>query len=133
MAAGLPVVFPQLLPLLFQGAEVGVDGTVGDDASAVTVSWSCHPRLQECARHAYRFKRLDDPAFRHNGAVRTAMLAAVIKILGSAGCEVHMSECEYEPLTLEILSAPGPKPCPSWDMRDDEVTLPGWKSAGSTS
>jgi hypothetical protein len=77
--------------------------------------------------------RLDDPAFRHNGAVKTAMLTAMIEILGSAGFEVRMSEREYEPLTLEILSGPGPKSRPSWDIRDDEMTLPGWKSAGPTS
>lgn len=133
LAAGLPVGFPQVMSVLSQGAEVGVDGTVGDGAIAVTVEWHCHPRLQDCARNAYRFNRLDNAAFRHNGAVKTVMLSAMIEILGSAGFEVQMSEREYDPLTLEVLSGPEPKSHPSWAMRDDEMTMPGWHSADPSS
>ena len=124
-AAGLEVVAPGLAPDLAAGAEVEVD-LMNDTAGGVFIHWRVSPRLRTCAINALRHKRTDDPALSHNGAVQAAMAKAVSLILTSAGFSVDDADDEYRTFGLKVTAGPGEGIRPSWAIRDDELTLPGW-------
>ncbi|WP_369149134.1 hypothetical protein [Streptomyces sp. R44] len=95
-AAGLPVVAPELDPVLAGGAEVDIDD--GDDAAGgVFVGWQASPRLRACASRAFRLKQLDEPVLRHSSAVQGAMVQAMAQVLASAGFSVEDARDEYRP------------------------------------
>jgi hypothetical protein len=127
LAAGLPVCPPGAASELTQGADVFVDG------NWVIVSWNCHPRLQACAQRAYRFKQLDDPARHHNAAVQQVMLQAITGILVAAGFTVRDNDDDYAPRSVLVLSGPARGSVPSWEKREEELTLPGWHAASESS
>jgi hypothetical protein len=125
-AAGLPVVAPELDPVLAGGAEVDIDD--GDDAAGgVYVAWQASPRLRDCASRSFRLKQLDDPVLRHSTAVGAAMMQAMAAILTSAGFSVEDARDEYRPQQLRVLSGPPSGQPPVWSIRDDELTMPGWQ------
>jgi hypothetical protein len=124
-AAGLPVVAPELAPVLAYGAEVEVDD--GDDAAGgVFVGWQASPRLRACASRAFRLKQLDEPVLRHSSAVGAAMMQAMAQVLASAGFSVEDARDEYRPQQLRILAGPPSGGGPMWSVRDDELKLSGW-------
>ncbi|MEW1635272.1 hypothetical protein AB0469_14455 [Streptomyces sp. NPDC093801] len=124
-AAGLPVVAPELAPVLAGGAEVDIDD--GDDAAGgVFVGWQASPRLRACTSRAFRLKQLDEPVLRHSSAVRSAMMQAMVQVLASAGFSVEDARDEYRPQQLRVLAGPPSGQGPVWALRDDELELPGW-------
>src|SRR5215468_11258525 len=100
-AAGLPVLTPGLNPVLAGGAEVMVDNGA-DLAGGVFAGWSASPRLQACTSRALRLRLLDDPLLRHSSEIAAAMMQAI--------------------------DAPAQGTPPMWSLRDEELTMPGWKT-----
>ena len=82
-AAGLPVVAPELDPVLAGGAEVDIDD--GDDAAGgVFVGWQSSPRLRACTSRAFRLKQLDEvpgyrPGLHYAGWLRAVVLAPMVQ------------------------------------------------------
>ena len=126
-AAGLPVRAPGMHPVLAGGAEVDVDDGAGA-AGGVFVGWQVSPRLQACAGHAFGLKHLDEPVLRHSGAIGAAMLQAMAAVLESAGFTVEEARDEYRPQQLRVLTGPPAGQLPMWQLRDDELALPGWQA-----
>lgn len=123
-AAGLPVVAPELDPVLAGGAEVDIDD--GDDAAGgVFVAWRTSPRLRACASRAFRREQLDEPALRHSSAIGAAMAQAMAQVLASAGFTVEDTRDEYRTHQLRVLAGPPSGQLPMWSLRDDELELPG--------
>ena len=127
VAAGLPVVAPELNPVLSQGVAVTVDPF--DDAGGVSVAWRSSPRVQSCVLRAVKLSLLDDPVLSHQQVVLEAMLAAITAILASAGFTVRDSLNDYAPFRLEVLAGPGGHP--AWGLREEEVAVTG-RSAGAS-
>jgi hypothetical protein len=120
------VVAPGLDPVLAGGAEVDIDD--GDDAAGgVFVGWQASPRLRACASRAFRLKQLDEPVLRQSSAIGAAMMQAMAQVLASAGFSVEDARDEYRPQQLRVLTGPPSGQRPVWSLRDDELTLPGWK------
>jgi hypothetical protein len=126
-AAGLPVI-PDVNPVLAGGAEVEVDP--GRDVSGgVFVGWSASPRLRECAGRTFSLRQLNDPLLRHSSQIAAAMTQAMAAILTSAGFTVEDANDEYRSDQLRVVSGPAPGVPPMWSLREDELTMPGWKTA----
>jgi hypothetical protein len=126
-AAGLPVI-PDVNPVLAGGAEVEVDR--GRDMSGdVFVEWFASPRLRECTSRAFSLWQLDDPLLRHSSQIAAAMMQAMAAILTSAGFTIEDANYEYRSHQLRVLSGPCPRVRPMWSLRDDELAIPGWKTA----
>lgn len=126
-AAGLPVLTPGLNPVLAGGAEVMVDNGA-DLAGGVFAGWSASPRLQACTSRALRLRLLDDPLLRHSSEIAAAMMQAMATILTSAGFTVQDANDEYRTHQLRVIDAPAQGTPPMWSLRDEELTMPGWKT-----
>ncbi|MFD8133591.1 hypothetical protein [Streptomyces mirabilis] len=103
-AAGLPVLASGMNPVLTGGAG-----------------------LRACASRAFRLKQLDEPVLRHSSAVGAAMTEAMAQVLASAGFSVEDARDEYRPQQLRVLAGPPSGQQPVWQLRDDELALPGWQ------
>ena len=125
VAAGLPVVAEGLGSELASGAEVEVD-PVDDAAGGVYIVWQESPRLRHCALRAFRLRQLDEPVLQHSYAIGAAMMEAIATILASAGFSVEDARNEYRPQQMRVLAAPPSGRQPTWQLRGDELTLPGW-------
>ncbi|MFD7055231.1 hypothetical protein ACFWBS_45025 [Streptomyces mirabilis] len=125
-AAGLPVLASGMNPVLTGGAEVDIDDGA-DAAGGVFVAWQANPRLRACASRAFRLKQLDGPVLRHSSAVGAAMTEAMAQVLASAGFSVEDARDEYRPQQLRVLAGPPSGQEPVWQLRDDELALPGWQ------
>jgi hypothetical protein len=127
-AAGLPVLPPGMNPVLAGGAEVMVDGGA-DMAGGVFAGWSASPRLRACTSRAFRLRLLDDPLLRHSSEIAAAMMQAMAAILTSAGFTVEDANDEYRPHQLRVIDGPAQGIPPMWSLRDEEVTMPAWKTS----
>lgn len=127
-AAGLPVIAPGLNTMLAGGAEVDIDDGA-DTAGGVFAAWHPSPRVQECTIRAVRLRLLDDPLWKHSGQIATAMMHAMATILASAGFTVEDADNEYRPYQLRVVEGPAAGTKPMWSRRDEELAMPGRKSA----
>ena len=127
-AAGLPVLTPGLDRVLASGAEVEVDDG-NDAAGGVYAGWLISPRLRECASRAFRFRLLDDPVLSHTSEIAAAMMQAMAAVLASAGFAVEDANDEYRSHQLRVTEGPA-QAVPMWTLRDEQVTMPGWRAAG---
>jgi hypothetical protein len=127
-AAGLPVVAPGLLHDLSAGAEVTVEPFEG---GGVFIEWHTSPRLSRLAMDAMRHKRTNEYSFRRNAVVTRVMNDAIISILASGGFTVKEPEDEYRPLQLQVMAVPGQGTELAWEIRDDELTFPGWEQSAN--
>jgi hypothetical protein len=125
-AAGLPVITPGLDPVLACGAEVDIDD--GDDAAGgVFVGWLPSPRVRASTSRAFRLRQLDDPLLRHSSAITAAMMQAMDAILTSAGFTIEDANDDYRTHQLRVTDGPALGTAPTWALRDDEATMPGWQ------
>jgi hypothetical protein len=95
----------------------------------VFVGWSASPRLRECTGRAFSLRQLDDPLLRHSSQIAAAMMQAMAAILTSAGFTVEDANYEYRSHQLRVVSGPAPGVPPMWSLREDELAMPGWKTA----
>jgi hypothetical protein len=123
-AAGLPVLAPGLDPILSGGAQVSVDRSV-DATGGVFIKWQTSPRLRECSIRAVRLDQPDELVLRHFSAVGTAMMEAIGAILASAGFRAEDPHDEYRPNQLQVLDGPPAEPKHTWQLRREEVEMPG--------
>ncbi|WP_190344818.1 hypothetical protein [Streptomyces venezuelae] len=75
---------------------------------------------------AFRLKELDAGVLRHASAVGAAMMEAMAAVLASAGFSVEDARDEYRPQQLRVIAGPPSGHEPVWQLRDDELPLPGW-------
>lgn len=102
--AGLPAYVATRSDPLLPGAAVEVD-RFADEAGGVFVHWKAGDKLMERFAAPLLAGEFDHPAILLNGSIAGAMVQALQVILTVSGIRVEVSEDEYEPYTLRVISS----------------------------
>ncbi|CAN3977432.1 hypothetical protein [Kitasatospora purpeofusca] len=133
VAAGLPVIVPELSPELAVGAQVRldmVDYLFHGGLPKVLVSWKVSPQLRSNAGEDVRQGRGVTPAVRQCGEVCIAMCGAVVAILSAAGFTAREHDNDMSPFDVLVLASPEPGAMPGWAFPDVNLALPGGSESG---
>ncbi|MGW2224086.1 hypothetical protein [Streptomyces formicae] len=100
--AGIPAALLDMrTPASPPGAEIECD-LGADAAGGVFVQWNAGQSLRDAAGESLMKQDFQAPAVKHNGAVGSAMCAAMVGILRSAGFQAVESEDDMRPFTVAV-------------------------------
>ena len=102
--AGLPAALMTRDGPQVPGAEVEVDPFDHGEGGGVFVHWRGSPELAERSMAALTAGDLESPAIQLSGAIAGVMTGALLSILDVSGLRAEISEDEYRPYSLRMIS-----------------------------